>query len=36
MFVFAHLMAPHLPHAYDVNGNVLLEFPRPASQAGGR
>ncbi len=27
MFVFAHLMAPHLPHAYDVDGNVLLEFP---------
>ena len=27
MFVFAHLMAPHLPHAYDADGNVLLEFP---------
>jgi hypothetical protein len=27
MFVFAHLLAPHLPHAYDADGKVLLQFP---------
>lgn len=27
MFVFAHLLAPHLPHAYDADGNVLAQFP---------
>ena len=27
MFVFAHLLAPHLPHAYDADGNVLHAFP---------
>lgn len=27
MFVFAHLLAPHLPHAYDVHGNFVDTFP---------
>jgi hypothetical protein len=27
MFVFGHILAPHLPHAYDAEGNVLASFP---------
>lgn len=27
MFVFAHLLAPHLPHAYDEHGNFVERFP---------
>jgi hypothetical protein len=27
MFVFAHLLAPHLPHAYDKDGNFVETFP---------
>lgn len=27
MFVFAHLLAPHLPHAYDKDGNFVDTFP---------
>lgn len=27
MFVFAHLLAPHLPHAYDQDGNFVTTFP---------
>lgn len=27
MFVFAHILAPHLPHSYDAEGNVLETFP---------
>ena len=27
MFVFAHLLAPHLPHAYDRDGNFVTNFP---------
>ncbi len=27
MFVFAHLLAPHLPHAYDRDGNFVTTFP---------
>lgn len=27
MFVFAHLLAPHVPHAYDANGNFVETFP---------
>ena len=27
MFVFAHLLAPHVPHAYDRDGNFVETFP---------
>jgi len=27
MFVYAHVLAPHLPHSYDEHGNVLKHFP---------
>lgn len=27
MFVFGHVLAPHLPHSYDAEGNVLEHFP---------
>ncbi len=27
MFVFAHMVAPHRPHAYDENGNFVEHFP---------
>lgn len=27
MFVYAHLLAPHLPHSYDAEGNILTSFP---------
>ncbi len=27
MFVFAHLLAPHVPHAYDAQGNFVDTFP---------
>jgi len=27
MFVFAHLLAPHVPHAYDAHGNFVEKFP---------
>ena len=27
MFVFAHLLAPHVPHAYDESGNFVEDFP---------
>ena len=27
MFVFAHLLAPHVPHAYDAHGNFVERFP---------
>lgn len=27
MFVFAHMIAPHRPHAYDENGNFVEHFP---------
>jgi len=27
MFVFAHLMSPHLPHTFDAEGNTLAEVP---------
>ena len=27
MFVFAHLLAPHLPHAYDIDGHFVDTFP---------
>jgi hypothetical protein len=27
MFVFAHLLAPHVPHAYDAQGNFVETFP---------
>ena len=27
IFVFAHLLAPHLPHAYDKDGNFVETFP---------
>lgn len=27
MFVFAHVLLPHLPHGYDAEGNIRLDYP---------
>ena len=27
MFVYAHILAPHLPHSYDADGNILTSPP---------